>query len=87
MAKRRSTIRAQKLAVDSRYAKIMRVMQDAEQRRPRIRRLGDKLGAWYTPLALAARRNRLGLSGDPTGFSRSWWLRRRVRCSSLFPSP
>ena len=30
----------------------MRVMQDAEQRRPRLRRLGDQLGAWYTPLAL-----------------------------------
>ena len=45
-------IRAEKLAVDSRYARIMRVMQDAEQRRPRIRRLGDKLGAWYTPAAL-----------------------------------
>jgi heavy metal translocating P-type ATPase len=46
-------IRAEKLAVDSRYAGIMQVMQDAEQRRPRIRRLGDKLGAWYTPLALS----------------------------------
>lgn len=46
-------IRAEKLAVDSRYAKIMQVMQDAEQRRPRIRRLGDRLGAWYTPLALS----------------------------------
>jgi heavy metal translocating P-type ATPase len=46
-------IRAEKLAVDSRYARIMHVMQDAEQRRPRIRRLGDKLGAWYTPLALS----------------------------------
>ena len=45
-------IRAEKLAVDSRYARIMRVMQDAEQHRPRIRRLGDKLGAWYTPAAL-----------------------------------
>jgi heavy metal translocating P-type ATPase len=45
--------RAEKLAVDSRYARIMQVMQDAEQRRPRIRRLGDKLGAWYTPLALS----------------------------------
>lgn len=45
-------IRAEKLAVDSRYARIMRVMQDAEQRRPRLRRLGDKLGAWYTPVAL-----------------------------------
>jgi heavy metal translocating P-type ATPase len=46
-------IRAEKLPVDSRYARIMQVMQDAEQRRPPIRRLGDKLGAWYTPLALS----------------------------------
>lgn len=46
-------IRAEKLAVDSRYARIMQVMQDAEQRRPRIRRLGDKLGAWYTPASLS----------------------------------
>src|ERR1700687_1547994 len=45
-------IRAEKLAIDSRYARIMRVMQDAEQRRPSIRRLGDTLGAWYTPVAL-----------------------------------
>jgi heavy metal translocating P-type ATPase len=46
-------IRAEKLATDSRFARIMRVMEDAEQRRPRIRRLADKLGAWYTPVALA----------------------------------
>ena len=46
-------IRAEKLAVDSRYARIMRVMQETEQRRPHLRRLGDKLGAWYTPVALA----------------------------------
>jgi len=46
------TIRADKLAVDSRYAKIMRVMRDSEQRRPRMRRLGDQLGAIYSPLAL-----------------------------------
>ena len=47
------SIRAEKLAVDSRFARIMRVMQDGEQRRPHIRRLADKLGAWYTPVALA----------------------------------
>ena len=28
-------------------------MQESEQRRPRIRRLGDQLGAFYTPLAVA----------------------------------
>ncbi|MFY9532216.1 MAG: heavy metal translocating P-type ATPase [Candidatus Acidiferrales bacterium] len=47
------TIRAEKLAVDSRYARIMNVMRETEQRRPRLRRLGDMLGAWYTPLAVA----------------------------------
>jgi heavy metal translocating P-type ATPase len=47
------TIRADKLAVDSRYAKIMQVMRSSEQHRPRLRRLGDQLGAWYTPLAVA----------------------------------
>lgn len=45
-------IRATRLAVDSRYARIMKVMQEAEEHRPRIRRLGDTLGSWYTPIAL-----------------------------------
>jgi P-type E1-E2 ATPase len=27
-------------------------MREAEQRRPTLRRIGDELGAWYTPLAL-----------------------------------
>ncbi len=40
------TIRATRLAVDSRYAKIMQVMQASQQPRPRIRRLGDRLGAY-----------------------------------------
>jgi heavy metal translocating P-type ATPase len=47
------TIQAEKLAVDSRYARIMQVMHATEQQRPQLRRLGDQLGAWYTPLALA----------------------------------
>ncbi len=46
------TIRADRLAEDSRYAKIMQVMRESEQHRPRLRRLGDQLGAWYTPLAV-----------------------------------
>ena len=47
------TILAQKLATDSRYASIMKVMQETEQRRPLLRRLGDRLGAWYTPVAVS----------------------------------
>jgi heavy metal translocating P-type ATPase len=46
------TIRAERLPINSRYARIMQVMQETEQQRPRLRRLGDKLGAWYTPAAL-----------------------------------
>lgn len=45
-------IQASKKARDSRYAKIMEVMLESEQHKPRIRRLGDQLGAYYTPLAL-----------------------------------
>jgi len=59
---------AEKLAVDSRYARIMQVMQDAEQRRPAIRRLGDKLGAWYTPLALALAGLAWAATGEPHRF-------------------
>jgi heavy metal translocating P-type ATPase len=47
------TVRADKRAVDSRYAKIMEVMRTAEQQRPRMRRLSDRLGAVYTPIAVA----------------------------------
>ncbi len=61
-------IRAEKLAIDSRYMRIMRVMEDAEQRRPRIRRLGDKLGAWYTPIALALASLAWAATGQPHRF-------------------
>ncbi len=46
------TIKAIRLAQDSRYAKIMQVMSESEQKRPHMRRLADQLGAWYTPLAV-----------------------------------
>jgi heavy metal translocating P-type ATPase len=61
-------IRADKLAVDSRYAKIMEVMSASEQRQPRLRRLGDMLGAWYTPLAVGLAILAWVLSGDPERF-------------------
>ena len=46
------TIVADKLAVDSRYARIMQVMREAEESPPEIRRLADRLGAVYTPVAV-----------------------------------
>ena len=61
-------IRATRVAAASRYAHIMRVMQAAEQRRPALRRLGDQLGAWYTPLALTIAAATWSLTGDPRRF-------------------
>jgi heavy metal translocating P-type ATPase len=62
------TISATKLAIDSRYAKIMEVMRDSEQKRPNLRRLGDQLGAYYTPLALAVAALAWLASGDALRF-------------------
>ena len=62
------TIRAEKTAVDSRYAKIMQVMRESEQRRPALRRLGDQLGAIYTPIAVAIALVAWAASGDALRF-------------------
>jgi heavy metal translocating P-type ATPase len=62
------TIRADKLAVDSRYSTIMQVMRESEQRRPRLRRLGDQLGAIYTPVAVAIAVIAWMASGDAVRF-------------------
>jgi heavy metal translocating P-type ATPase len=62
------TIRADKLSIDSRYAKIMEVMRSSEQYRPNIRRLGDQLGALYTPLAIIIALIAWTISGDVIRF-------------------
>ena len=62
------TIRSTHVAQDSRYAKIVEVLRASEQHRPRIRRLGDRLGAWYTPLCLTIAGLAWLLSGDPERF-------------------
>ena len=49
------TIRTTKRAADSRYAKIMEVVRESEEKRPRLRRLGDQLGAIYTTLQWQSR--------------------------------
>src|SRR5947208_2761781 len=62
------TITATHRAVDSRYAKIMEVMRESEQNRPRLRRLGDQLGAIYTPVAVALALLAWALSGEAVRF-------------------
>jgi len=53
------TIRAEKLAVDSRYARIMQVMRGTEQQKPRLRRLATSLarGIRHWPLWWPARQD------------------------------
>jgi heavy metal translocating P-type ATPase len=55
-------------AADSRYARIMGVMQESEQTRPTMRRLGDQIGAWFTPVALLVAMAAWYFSGDSTRF-------------------
>ncbi len=62
------TVRAAKLAADSRYAKIMEVMRESEAKRPALRRLGDKLGAFYTPVALTVAALAWIVSGESVRF-------------------
>lgn len=62
------TIVADKLAVDSRYARIMQVMRRAEENPPDIRRLADRLGAFYTPVAVLIALAGWLLSGQPERF-------------------
>src|SRR5579859_2070005 len=62
------TIRATQRAADSRYAKIMEVMRESETKRPQLRRLGDRLGAVYTPVALPVALLAWAISGEAVRF-------------------
>ena len=61
-------VRTEKIVGDSRYAKIMEVLRTSEERRPRLRRMADALGAFYTPLAVAIAAAAWYFSGSPTRF-------------------
>lgn len=61
-------VKASREAKDSRYAKIMMVMDVSRQRRPRMRRLADRLGTLYTPIAVLLATLAWVLSGDPVRF-------------------
>jgi len=62
------TISVAKLPVDSRYAKIVKVMEQAEAQRPQLRRIADRLGGWYTLLALAIAVAGWVIGGEPRRF-------------------
>jgi heavy metal translocating P-type ATPase len=62
------TVSVTNLPVDSRYAKIMRVMQEAEANRPHMRRIADRLGAWYTVFGVSLAAFGWVIGNDPTRF-------------------
>jgi heavy metal translocating P-type ATPase len=62
------TIRTTQRAADSRYAKIMEVMRESESKRPQLRRLGDQLGAIYTPVAVTVALLAWVISGESIRF-------------------
>jgi heavy metal translocating P-type ATPase len=62
------TIRAQKLPADSRYASIAAVLEEAQQKRPTIRRLGDQIGAIFAPAALILALAAWYFTGEPIRF-------------------
>ena len=62
------TITATRRAVDSRYAKIMEVMRESEQNQPHLRRIGDQLGAIYTPIAVSIAVLAWVISGEAVRF-------------------
>ena len=62
------TITATRRAVDSRYAKIMEVMRESELNQPKLKRLGDQLGAIYTPVAVGIAALAWLISGEAIRF-------------------
>lgn len=62
------TVTVTNLPVDSRYAKIMRVMKEAEANRPRMRRIADRLGAWYTLFGVSLAALGWAIGHDPARF-------------------
>lgn len=62
------TIQAKKLPSESRYASIVAVLEEAELKRPNLRRLGDQIGAVFAPIALLLAFAAWYITGDAIRF-------------------
>lgn len=62
------TIRVVNKPEDSRYAKIMAVIKKCEEEKPRMRRLAEQIGAYFTPFAIAVATLAGIISGLPLRF-------------------
>lgn len=61
-------VRATSDASNSRYSKILSVVQETEKGKVKMRRLGDTLGAYYTPFAILVASAAWLISGDSSRF-------------------
>jgi heavy metal translocating P-type ATPase len=61
-------VKASKVPSESRHAQIVRLLEQTEANRPRLRRLGDKLAAWYTPVAVCTALAAWLITRDPQRF-------------------
>ncbi|KTD55864.1 cation transport ATPase [Legionella santicrucis] len=61
-------IKTTRLVSDSRYTSIVKVLEEAEQKRPLIRRLGDQIGMLFGPIALIFSIAAWYFTGDATRF-------------------
>jgi heavy metal translocating P-type ATPase len=62
------TLMVRRTPADSRYARIVEIMREAEQSRMRLRRLGDTFGAWMTPVVVLVAFAAWAISGDVLRF-------------------
>lgn len=62
------TVEALRVPSESRYASIVAVLQEAEQKRPTLRRLGDQIGAVFAPIALLLALAAWYITGDAIRF-------------------
>lgn len=62
------TIQVQRIPAESRYASIVAVLEEAEQKRPNMRRLGDQIGAIFAPLAIIFALTTWYFTGDSMRF-------------------
>lgn len=61
-------IKATSLPSDSRYQKIAKVIEEQESKQVPMKRLGDRLGAWYMPVALTVAVSAWVFSGHSVRF-------------------
>ncbi|KTD73738.1 heavy metal translocating P-type ATPase [Legionella tucsonensis] len=62
------TVKTTSLPSNSRFAAIVKVLEEAEQKRPSLRRLGDQIGAIFAPVALTFAFTAWYFTGDSLRF-------------------